>query len=444
MQIITTQSSLIPLYRLIIISTLLALLAILAYFILPEKTVRILPNMNSQSHLFFDAQNGGKTLAEWTNQEKFSFACTAGDNTVGLPYCGMSINFHQAASSLDYSQYQRMEIKINYQGSNERLRLKIHSFHPALTNEKFRETLRGVEVSFLATETSEPIAIGNHGWGAAGDSLLAQKKTLDNSQSNTLDATTNTVDIGIDLVPPIAAGEHRIQLEYIDVYDELLPADSWYLGVAIIWLSSNLLFIARHLLAQEKRILNDSQKLTTLVHYSSDLQQKSEHYKMLSSTDPLTGALNRNGFAAEMSQRSPNGKMLQNTTLMIIDLDNFKRINDSRGHDTGDIVLRETAQVIHKNTRTTDRFIRWGGEEFILFCENTSVQQALLIAEKIRAAIEAMTINHHEDTISVTVSIGLGVASAQENFDDLFHRTDQALYKAKHLGRNCVVLSEHQ
>lgn len=438
MQIITTQSSLIPLYRMIIISTLLALLAVLAYFILPEVKVRIQPNADSQSHLFFDAQNGGETQAEWVSREKFSFICKAGNPVIDLPYCGLSINFHQSANNLDYSQYQRMEVKINYQGNNQRLRLKIHSFHPALTNEKFRETLRGLEVSFLATETREPVVIDNHGWGAANDFLHTKNETQKNSQPT----ATNTIDIGIDLVPPIVAGEHHIQLEYIDVYDELLPADTWYLGIAIIWLTSNLLFIVRHLLAQEKRILNDSQRLTTLAHYSSDLQQESAHYKLLSSTDPLTGALNRNGFAAEMSQRSPNGKMLANTTLMIIDLDNFKRINDSRGHDAGDAVLRETAQVIHKNTRTTDRFIRWGGEEFILFCENTNAQQALVIAEKIRAAIEAMIINHHEDTISVTVSIGLGVAVAQENFDDLFHRTDQALYRAKHMGRNCVVLSD--
>lgn len=441
MQIITTQSSLIPLYRMISISTLLALLAVLAYFVLPEKKERILPATNSQSHLFFDAQNGGNTRAEWVDQDKYSFICNAADGGIELPYCGLSINFQQSSSNLDYSQYQRMELKINYQGNNERLRLKMHSFRPALSNDKFRETLRGLEVSLLATETRAAVVIGNHGWGTTSDHLFSNTQTPAIAGQNKT-AANNTVDIGIDLVPPITAGEHKIQLEYIDVYDELLPADAWYLGVAIIWLTSNLLFIARHLIAQERRIRNDSQRLSTLAHYSNDLQQESQHYKLLSNTDALTGALNRNGFAAEMSQRSPNGKMLANTTLMIIDLDNFKRINDSRGHDAGDAVLRETAQVIHKNTRTTDRFIRWGGEEFILFCENTNAQQALVIAEKIRTAIEAMSVAHHEDTISVTVSMGLGVAIAQENFDDLFHRTDQALYRAKHMGRNCVVLSD--
>ncbi|WP_039916881.1 GGDEF domain-containing protein [Cellvibrio mixtus] len=440
MQITTTQSSLIPLYRLIIISTLLALLAVLAYFVLPEKKERILPAATSQSHLFFDAQNGGKIHAQWVDQDSYHFICNAADGGIELPYCGLSINFQQASTNLDYSQYQRMELKINYQGNNQRLRFKMHSFRPALSNDKFRETLRGLEVSFLATETSTPVVIDNHGWGATNDYIFSNTSTPAIAEKNKT-AANNTIDIGIDLVPPIVAGEHRIQLEYIDVYDELLPADVWYLGVAIIWLTSNLLFIARHLIAQERRIRNDSQRLSTLAHYSNDLQQESQHYKLLSNTDALTGALNRNGFATEMSQRSPNGKMLPNTTLMIIDLDNFKRINDRRGHDAGDAVLRETAQVIHKNTRTTDRFIRWGGEEFILFCENTNAQQALVIAEKIRAAIEAMSVVHHEDIISVTVSMGLGVAVAQENFDDLFHRTDQALYRAKHMGRNCVVLS---
>ena len=222
----------------------------------------------------------------------------------------------------------------------------------------------------------------------------------------------------------------------------MLSAEAWYLGVALLWLIVNLLLISRHLIVQAQRIRNDSKRLSTLVNYSHDLQQESQHYKWLSHTDQLTGALNRNGFVTAMNQHAPDGNMQRNTALLIIDLDNFKRINDELGHDAGDKVLREIAQVIQKNIRIADRFVRWGGEEFILLCDETNVQQALLIGEKIRVSVEMTTTQYNEDRISVTVSIGIGVTSAEENFDDLFQRTDQALYRAKHMGRNCVVLSE--
>jgi diguanylate cyclase (GGDEF)-like protein len=427
MQIKTAQSSLILLYRMLIISTLLALIAILTYFILPERKLRMLPDLAEESHLFFDAEQGGKTMAEWVDRGRFDFVCRATADGIAAPYCGLSINFRE---DVDYSHYQHMELKIHYKGSNERLRLKMHSFKPS-DAEDSRETLQGLDVSFLALETRELMTVNNYGWGILAGRLQGIRSTRDSA-----------VTISIDLVPPIVAGEHHIQLDYIEISGKLLAAESWYLGVAILWLMSNLLFITRHLMLQEKRIRNDSHRLVTLAHYSDDLQQESQRYKLLSSTDSLTGALNRNGFATEMSQRAPTGRMPLNTMLMIIDLDHFKKVNDNYGHDAGDAVLREAAQAINKNIRATDRFIRWGGEEFLLFCENTNEQQALLIAEKIRASVEAMSIRYHDELIPVTVSIGIGVAIAHEDFDILFQRTDSALYRAKNLGRNCIVLSD--
>jgi diguanylate cyclase (GGDEF)-like protein len=420
------HSSLIPLYRLLIASTLLALVAVLTYFILPERKERILPDLAEKYHLFFDGSHGGKTIAEWVDEKQFSFECLASAGGIDAPYCGLSINIGKASREQDFSKYQRMELKINYQGSNQRLRLKMHNFNPAHAKGDNRETLKGLDISFTAEETRNVLVVNDYMW------IASEHSKFDN----------NVVDIVIDLVPPIVEGKHHIQLEYIDLYGELLPAENWYLGVAIFWLFSNLLFITRHVMVQEKRIRNDSKRLSTLVHFSDGLQQESQRYKLLSNTDPLTGALNRNGFAHEMSQRVPDEILVRNTTMMVIDLDNFKRVNDKHGHDAGDAALRETTQVIHKNIRATDRFVRWGGEEFILFCEDTNAQHALLIAEKIRAAVEAMKIRYGDTMISVTVSIGIGVVESQENFESLFKRTDKALYRAKHLGRNCIVLSE--
>src|SRR5690606_9005975 len=243
-------------------------------------------------------------------------------------------------------------------------------------------------------------------------------------------------------VPPIAAGTHEIRVEYLDIYSELLPAGIWYLGVALLWLLSNLFFISRHLRLQEMRIRNDTRRLSTLVSYSTDLKQESQKYKTLSSTDPLTGVLNRNGFAHEMTTISSDGKLVEGTAIIMIDIDHFKRINDTFGHDAGDAVLREIASVIQKNIRGTDKLVRWGGEEFMLFCKETGAQQTLLVAEKIRSAIETMEIQYHKNMIPVTASLGAGATHDNEDFDALFLRCDQALYKAKRLGRNCVVLDE--
>ena len=418
----TTKSTLISLFRSLLISTLIALLAVLAYFVLPERKLQLLPAFPNESHLFFDGQQGGKTLAQWTDQQALKFTCSATTPTAETPYCGLSIDFHRPAEGVDYSKFQRIVLKIGYQGNNNRLRVKMHNFHPAEAGQGARETLQGMEVSFLASETSQLLSFNNSGWGNFSQG--------------------SSVDLSLDLVPPIAPGEHQLQLEYVEVHGKLLGADSWYLAVALAWLLANLFFISRHLLHQEKRIDNHAQRLSSLTMYSKDLQQESQHYKLMSKTDPLTGALNRFGFAAEMNQIAPTGKIESNTSLLIIDLDHFKRINDNYGHDAGDLVLSETVKIITGNTRASDRFVRWGGEEFILYCQGTNAQQALLVAEKIRLAIEAAQIVYNDKKIPITISIGLGVALPEEDFDDLFKRTDQALYKAKSLGRNCIVQAE--
>jgi diguanylate cyclase (GGDEF)-like protein len=429
------HSSLIPLYRLLFTSTLLALAAVFAYAILPEQATPVLPDPGTETHLFFDQQNGGTTRAEWVDKARYSFKCIAAATSIATPYCGMNIHFGQAHSNKDFLHYQRMELKIHYRGDTQRLRLKMYSFRPAQLNEKYRETMTGQEFSILSSETHNLITINNYG-------VDINPRSVANAAQGTASTAYNTFDISMDLVPPIAPGEQFIQLESITIYNALLPADTWYLAVAVLWLASNLLFIVRHLILQERRIRNDTQRLTSLAHYSEDLIQESEHYKMLSHTDALTHALNRHGFATEMSVRSPTGKVAPNTTLLIIDLDHFKNINDSWGHDTGDVVLCETAQTIRKMTRTDDRLVRWGGEEFLLYCDNSNTQQALLIAEKIRAAIAAQPMQFNGNSIRVTVSIGVGVTTKEEDFDYLFKRSDQALYKAKSLGRNCIVLSD--
>jgi diguanylate cyclase (GGDEF)-like protein len=180
------------------------------------------------------------------------------------------------------------------------------------------------------------------------------------------------------------------------------------------------------------------QKLAT---YTDTLKTESQKYKELSTTDALTGALNRNGLSAFLAETCPNNALPDNTALMIVDLDHFKRINDKKGHDTGDKVLSSVCTTIKNTIRTKDLFVRWGGEEFVLICPDTDSQGTPLVAEKVRSAVANLTLEHNGSPFKVSVSIGAGVATMGETFDELFRRADSALYQAKNLGRNCVVVA---
>jgi diguanylate cyclase (GGDEF)-like protein len=164
------------------------------------------------------------------------------------------------------------------------------------------------------------------------------------------------------------------------------------------------------------------------------LEQK---LRTISETDPLTGCWNRRYFyqaiEAEKKRASRNSSQI---SLMIIDIDHFKMINDQWGHQAGDQILSEIVLRINNHLRNSDSLIRWGGEEFIVLMPDTCEDEAYSVAEKLRKQIQN---NCFSDDIQVTVSIGY----AQWDFDNEYCKEvvaaiDTALYMAKNDGRNCV------
>jgi len=127
--------------------------------------------------------------------------------------------------------------------------------------------------------------------------------------------------------------------------------------------------------------------------------------------------------------------------LLVLDIDHFKQINDTRGHDTGDRVLRELTALIQRQLRSTDWLARWGGEEFVVLLPSVRTGHATVLAENLRTAVEGHVFEPNAP-VPVTVSVGLALRGAGEGFEALFKRADEALYQAKRSGRNRVVRAE--
>ncbi|MBO3759812.1 GGDEF domain-containing protein [Ciceribacter sp. L1K22] len=170
------------------------------------------------------------------------------------------------------------------------------------------------------------------------------------------------------------------------------------------------------------------------------MEMSEEHLRTLVRTDPLTGALNRRGFIdAFRAIRSKAPSPL--TAVAIFDLDHFKRINDTFGHDTGDDVLVAFADLCLKLLPKDGVFGRTGGEEFAVALPIERVKDAALYAEAIRHSLATQPVNTRSRTVSVTVSIGIAaVATENAGLDKLLSDADRALYRAKERGRNCTTI----
>ena len=157
----------------------------------------------------------------------------------------------------------------------------------------------------------------------------------------------------------------------------------------------------------------------------------------LSLTDSLTGLPNRRQLDETVEKIMANAERhTRPFSVVLVDLDKFKQVNDNYGHQVGDEILRETGQILLENTRKGDTAGRWGGEEFIIICPETDANAATHLAEHLRRIIEA----HPFDKIDhQTASFGVAQWSAGESYKQLLKRADQALYQGKAQGRNCVV-----
>ena len=168
------------------------------------------------------------------------------------------------------------------------------------------------------------------------------------------------------------------------------------------------------------------------------MKEEESKLKDFAEVDELTGIYNRRKFNDLVTYHINEFKRYKTEfSLIFIDLDNFKKINDTYGHPIGDTILQKFAQITKDNIRDIDIFARWGGEEFILLLPNTDIDNAYIVSEKIRKSIE----NYHSSLIgSFTVSLGISSITPNDTKESLLKRADVALYKAKKEGKNKTVI----
>ena len=181
----------------------------------------------------------------------------------------------------------------------------------------------------------------------------------------------------------------------------------------------------------------DKSYLVTLTDIT-EMKEKERKIQKKAYTDGLTGVFNRNKFDEILEQEFyRNIRYKRNLSIAIIDIDNFKIFNDTFGHLVGDEVLIMLAKNLASSIRDADTFARWGGEEFVILFPETSKEDARLICDKLRNDIEKLS---HKEAGGITASFGVAQYQKNDTIDSFFNRCDKALYEAKNLGRNRVVV----
>lgn len=191
---------------------------------------------------------------------------------------------------------------------------------------------------------------------------------------------------------------------------------------------------------------NAKEQLSTLnkamKHKVDELYSMAQTLEQQASIDILTGIFNRMKFEEFFDLEVQKAKIQKNPlSIILLDIDDFKRINDTFGHDEGDEVIKSISNLLTKNVRGTDTLSRWGGEEFVILLPNTSLEQAKIVANNLRRIIFEHDFNVSQKKI--TCSFGVAIYNYEDTKEKLFKRVDKILYKAKNSGKN-IVLGEDE
>jgi diguanylate cyclase (GGDEF)-like protein len=199
----------------------------------------------------------------------------------------------------------------------------------------------------------------------------------------------------------------------------------------------------KNIYLDEKKIyFKEFKSLVTVINSMIKNRIKNEKkLEELTNKDPLTGAYNRRYFY-DISQKliAISKREHKPLSLAIIDIDNFKNINDTYGHDIGDEVIKALVNSINESIRESDILVRFGGEEFIILLPNISIEQTSIVMEKVRNNVQQLKLQG--STISFTISGGVSEYIDTDTIDTIVKRADENLYKAKKSGKNKILSSD--
>jgi len=348
------------------------------------------------------------------------------------PFCKIQFHMGQGSKGIDFSQFDTVTFDMTYSGAPPRkIRLHLTNFEPEFSNVDDWNSQRYNSVEFdvptQSTFTFPLNVVRTADWWITSHNVPLEKTYTRLDNVTAVEISTGSVALGQPIV--IELRSIRFRGKWISDTKLLMYLMGAWIGCGILGLSLSLLHVRTRLSASNSR-------LETLAAINQALELEARDLADQAHTDPLTGALNRQGLRAALMKRlHASGRVDEEMAVVFMDIDHFKQVNDRHGHDAGDEVLRRFAGVIRNVVRSSDKLVRWGGEEFLLLCSDTTREHAATMAEKLRGALPAQPWPHG---LRVTSSFGVTSLKPEEDIGAAIKRADGALYVAKANGRNRV------
>ena len=354
------------------------------------------------------------------------------------PYAGVKIFLGDGKTrGKDLSRYDSIFVWVKPRGEGT-VRLYMRGYDSAFYRAEDETSLKFNEIEFFPLEETYPAVFVPQefrvaSWWVAQNAINVHKARVDLSNVPLIEIQTGTnAPLGygtLEIKGLCFKGKKIAKLDLVSI-------------LVALWFVSFLIILIIRFFDYSRERAKEKKKREELEKNLRALEIEKSEYERSSKEDPLTGCLNRAGFSSvlmrEQENLSKNGRPV---SFVMLDIDHFKHINDTYGHQVGDEVLVNLTKLIQGKIRNTDALVRWGGEEFVVLCGDTPIQNAQFLAEKLRIAIENTVLIKQQQ---VTCSYGIAEMIPDEDPKRLFERADKALYASKEGGRNRVTSATYK
>ncbi|MBN2343342.1 MAG: GGDEF domain-containing protein [Deltaproteobacteria bacterium] len=381
-----------------------------------------------------DRRDGGNSVAELkTTRDYWQVDYELRDGHP-YPFGMLQLDVNRNGKGLDLTKYEDVIIQVGAEDSmSRRVRLQIRNFHPDYASLDDSMSMKYNEVHLPTSDIRHPVTLPWKYFHVASWWIGQRRIPLEHTHMDV--SNVYWIQILTPETPPLGKGV--VTLKQIRFEGKWIPEAAFFKLLLVMWMVVLLLFVVGKLVVLQQALKQKVMREEELLKLNNILAIQAEELKEQATKDELTGLLNRFGLRNRLYTIIENVK--QNglgLTAIMADIDHFKQINDTLGHDEGDRILKYVSDFFSRNMRSTDVLCRWGGEEFLFFCEGTQIEDGWRLAEKLRKALA-------ESDECITCSFGVAALSGG-SLRNLITRADNALYEAKENGRNCVAVSTEQ
>jgi len=346
------------------------------------------------------------------------------------PYCKLTVTLQATGDGLDLSDFSHFTVDAVYGGKGTaKINLLVVNAEEGFTRPDRWESYKINELNNLAVTPDGPVvapikwfAVAPWWKDIAHPPLEHSYVRMDNVNRIEITNSAGTAD-----------GDFTVTIRSVKVHGKLVSTGTLLTVLIGLWIFAAVSFPTVTAVLLRRQLQASGTALALLTQVNKALELETRELAGQAHIDPLTGVLNRQGLRAELIGTS--ALLTAPVSVIFIDIDHFKRINDTHGHDVGDEVLRKFAHVIGSSLRPSDRLVRWGGEEFLIICPVTDVYQANLVAESLRTGLHGQA---WPAGLAVTASFGVAQHADGEDFGVVIKRADSELYGAKANGRDRV------